>query len=144
MRRGGGVFRYPVRSSIRRRRRFVAVAVLGAALLGGEGWAQEPEPTESGAAAQEAAPVQGGAAHRIGQALETAEGWIARGESEKGLSLLRDLLPVAEAHGADTTPIRFLMAQALMRLRRHEEAALLLAELVAGGSGKSTSQGVPD
>ena len=131
MRRGGGVFRYPVRSSIRRRRRFVAVAVLGAALLGGEGWAQEPEPTESGAAAQEAAPVQGGAAHRIGQALETADGWIARGESEKGLSLLRDLLPVAKVHGADTTPIRFLMAQALMRLRRHEEAALLLAELVA-------------
>ena len=59
-----------------------------------------------------------------------AHGWIARGASEKALALLRELLPVAQAHGADTTRVRFLMAQALMRLRRFEEAAIILAELV--------------
>ena len=133
-RRGDGV--NPVlNSSLLRRKGWIAAAAIFSVLIsGGEGWAQEAESTGTGAAAQEAetaASVESGARQRIERALRTADGWVANGELGKGLALLREVLPFAEAHGADTTPIRFLMAQALMRLRRHEEAAVILAKLVA-------------
>ena len=118
-------------TSIRWRRWFAGVAILAAALCGSRAEAEEPAATPPDAVVQDATPARGSPLHRIEEALETADGWIARGESEKGLALLRELLPVAQAHGADTTPVRFLMAQALMRLRRHEEAALILGQLVA-------------
>ena len=124
------MFRYPTGSSVRRWARSAGTAVVAIALLGDEGWAQEPEASEPDATAHEAAPVEDGTQQRIEQAIRTADALISRGESMKGLALLRDLLPAAEAYGADTTPVRFLMAQALMRLRRNEEAAPILARLV--------------
>ena len=128
------MYLFPTSSLFRGRGWIAAVAILFGLLVGGEGRAQEAESTGTGAAAQEtetATSVETGARQRIEGALRTADAWIARGESGKGLALLREVLPFAEAHGADTTPIRFLMAQALMRLRRHEEAAVILAKLVA-------------
>ena len=107
------------------------MAILAAALCGSRAGAEEPAATPPDAVVQDATPARGSPLHRIEAALETADGWIAGGQSRKGLALLRELLPVAQAHGADTTPVRFLMAQALMRLRRHEEAAIILGALVA-------------
>ena len=116
--------------SIRNRRWIAGAAILAAALIGGRSDAEEPATTPPDAVAVEATPIQGAPPRRIEEALEMADGWIARGASEKALALLRELLPVAQAHGADTTRVRFLTAQALMRLRRFEEAAIILAELV--------------
>ena len=118
-------------TSIRWRRWIAGVAILAAALCGSRAEAEEPAATPPDAVVQDATPARGSPLQRIEDALERADGWIARGESKKGLALLRELLPVAQAYGADTTPVRFLMAQALMRLRRHEEAALILGQLVA-------------
>ena len=39
----------------------------------------------------EATPIQGAPPRRIEEALEMADGWIARGASEKALALLREL-----------------------------------------------------
>ncbi len=119
-------------SSLRGKGWIAAAALLCAFLFYGEGRAQELQSTGPDSAIQEAAPAaQDGPRQRIEGALRSADAWIARGESAKALALLREVLPFAEAHGADTTPVRFLMAQALMRLRRNEEAALVLAGLVA-------------
>ena len=119
-------------SLLRRKGWIAAVAIFSVLVLGGEGWAQQARSTEVDAAtSQEVAPDEDSPQQNIERALRSAEALISSGMSEKGLMLLRELRPAAEAHGADTTPIRFLMAQALMRLRRHEEAALILAELVA-------------
>ena len=79
----------------------------------------------------QATPGPSAPLRRIEEAIRTADGLIARGRSKQGLALLREVLPVAQAHGVDTTPIRFLTAQALMRLRRFEEAAIILGRLVA-------------
>ena len=128
------MFRNLASSSIPRWGRLAGAIVFAAFLLGVEGRAQEAESAGTGAAAPQsetAASVEDGAQQRIEGALRTADAWMARGESAKALALLREVLPFAEAHGADTTPVRFLTAQALMRLRRNEEAALILAELVA-------------
>ena len=125
------MLRNPIGTMLRGRRHVAVVAMLSVLLLGPEAWAQEPEGSESDDAAQEAPPAQGGAHRPIEQALRSADTLIARGEPEKGLALLHELLPVVQARGADSTPVRFLMAQAFMRLRRHEEAALILAGLVA-------------
>ena len=116
--------------SIRRRRCFAGVAILAVALCG-RAEAEEPAVTPPDAVVQDGALARGVPLQRIEEALETADKWIARGESEKGLELLHNLLPAAQAHGADTTLVRFLMAQALMRLRRYEEAAIILGVLVA-------------
>ena len=128
------MFRHPNSSSSQRWGRLAGAAVFAVFLVGAEGRAQEAESTGAGSAAQEmetATSVESGVRQRIEGALRTADEWIARGEAGKGLALLRQVLPYAEARGADTTPVRFLMAQALMRLRHYEEAALILAELVA-------------
>ena len=128
------MFRYSPGFSVRRWGRsagVAVVAVVAVALFANTGWAQESESTDAGETTQESATSEGGSLHRIEQVLRTADGLVAKGGAAQGLALLRDLLPVAEAHGVDTTPIRFLMGQALMRLRRHEEAALILAGLVA-------------
>ena len=125
------MYLFPTSSLFRVRGWIAAVAILFGLLSGGEGQAQEPETTGGGAVSQEAVPALDAPLQQVERALRTADAWIARGESKKGLALLREVLPFAEIHGADTSPIRFLMAQALMRLRRHEEAALILAELVS-------------
>ena len=92
--------------------------------------AEQPAPAASDVVpAMEA--QSGGVQRRIDDAVEAAEQLIGRGRSEQGLALLRDLLPAAQAHGMDTTRIRFLTAQALIGLRRYEEAAILLAALVS-------------
>ena len=116
-----------------RRRRWAAGAAILAAVLccdrteaeASNAWVAQAVATEAAESAQRGSP--GG----IGIALETAERWIAGGDARKGLELLRELLPVAQAHGADTAPVRFLMAQAMMRLRQYEEAAIVLGKLVA-------------
>ena len=110
---------------------FPVAALFAALLLGVEGRAEGTGSTATHAGSQEVGTAESGARQRIEGALRSADAWIARGESAKALALLREVLPFAEAHGADTTPVRFLTAQALMRLRRHEEAALVLAGLVA-------------
>ena len=125
------MYLFPTSSLFRVRGWIAAVAILFGLLAGAEGQAQEPETTDGGEVSQEAVPALDAPLQQVERALRTADAWIARGESEKGLALLREVLPFAETHGADTSPIRFLMAQALMRLRRYEEAALILAELVA-------------
>ena len=118
--RGDGVNPALNSSALRGKGWIAAAALLCALLFHGEGRAQEAAPSG-----------QDGPQQRIEGALRSADAWIARGESAKALALLREVLPFAEAHGADTTPVRFLTAQALMRLRRNEEAALVLAGLVA-------------
>ena len=118
-------------SSLSSKRWVAAAAILSVLLLGGKGWTQEAGSTEVEAVSQKVAPDEDSPQQRIEGALRSADALISRGESRKGLALLRELLPFAEARGAETTTIRFLMAQALMRLRRHEEAALILAGLVA-------------
>ena len=128
--------------SARRRRRFAAVAFFAAALCAGridarattiaEADAAVPDtPVTGSVVARTVEPARGGSPGAIARALETADGWISGGEPQKGLALLRDVLRVAQSRGVDTAPVRFLMAQALMRLRRHEDAAIILAALVA-------------
>ena len=118
-------------SFLRRRRWFAGVAALVAGFCGDRAEADISNALLAEAVeAEAAATFPGGSLRGIGEALETADEWIAKGEPERGLELLRSLLPVTQAHGVDTTPIRFLMAQALMRLRQYEEAAIVLGKLV--------------
>ena len=103
--------------------------VLALALAAGEGRADEPGLPRSGAATSESAdeidPVR-----LIREALDRAERWNDLGEPDKALLLLHDVMDAARFHGVDTLAIRFAMAQAHLRLRRYEEAASILRELV--------------
>ena len=114
-----------------RRRWFTGAAILALALSVGRADAEEPAAAVPGVVAESETRDRAGPQSRIQAGIQTAERWIETGQPEKGLALLRDLLPAAEAEGTDTTPIRFLTAQALMRLRRHDAAVIVLAELVS-------------
>ena len=62
-------------------------------------------------------------------AVTTVERWIEKGDLEKALALLRQSMQAAQAGGADTTAIRFMAAQALLKMRHHAEAAVILGRL---------------
>ena len=116
---------FPNRGTVTR----FAVAALALALAAGEGRADEPGLPRSGATASDSAdevdPVR-----LIREALDRAERWNDLGEPDKALLLLHDVMDAARFHGVDTLSIRFAMAQAHLRLRRYEEAASILRELV--------------
>ena len=63
------------------------------------------------------------------EAVRVAERWIETGSPEKALALLRDAVRAARAAGIDTAAVRFMAAQALLKMRRYGAAAALLARL---------------
>ena len=64
------------------------------------------------------------------EAVDTARRWIEAGEPGKALAVLREAMGAARAAGGvDTTGVRFMAAQALLKLGRPHEAAEILAQL---------------
>lgn len=64
------------------------------------------------------------------EAMDTARRWIEAGEPGKALAVLREAMRAARAAGGvDTTGIRFMAAQALLKMGRPHEAAEILAQL---------------
>lgn len=64
------------------------------------------------------------------EAVDTARRWIEAGEPGKALVVLREAMRAARAAGGvDTTGVRFMAAQALLKMGRPHEAAETLAQL---------------
>jgi len=61
--------------------------------------------------------------------VQAVERLIERGEPERALALLRLAMSDAQRTGTDTTRIRFAMAQALIKMGHHAQAAALLGKL---------------
>ena len=65
-------------------------------------------------------------------ALNLARKWIAEGQPQQAFELLRRVMQAAKAEGdIDTTNIRFLAAQALLKMGRPAHAAVILGQLAA-------------
>ena len=63
-------------------------------------------------------------------AVDTARRWIEAGEPGKALVVLHEAMRAARAAGGvDTTGVRFMAAQALLKMGRSHEAAEILAQL---------------
>ncbi len=88
-------------------------AVFAAELFCGSGWADGVDAAEVGA-------------------VVAAERLIEKGNPQQALELLRRAMQAAQAEGMDATIIRFMIAQALLKMGRVEEAAALLERLAAG------------
>ena len=64
------------------------------------------------------------------RAMELAREWTAAGKPEQAFRLLRLVMQAARDEGdIDTTDIRFLAAQALLKMRRPAHAAVILGQL---------------
>ena len=64
------------------------------------------------------------------EAVDTARRWIEAGEPGQALVVLREAMRAARAAGGvDTTGIRFMAAQALLKMGRPHEAAEILGQL---------------
>ena len=65
-------------------------------------------------------------------ALDLARKWIAEGQPQQAFELIRRVMQAARAEGdVDTTNIRFLAAQALLKMGRPAHAAVILGQLTA-------------
>ena len=65
-------------------------------------------------------------------ALDLARKWIAEGQPQQAFELIRRVMQAAKAEGdVDTTNIRFLAAQALLKMGRPAHAAVILGQLTA-------------
>ena len=65
-------------------------------------------------------------------ALKLARKWIDEGQPQQAFELLRRIMQAAKAEGdIDTTNIRFLAAQALLKMGRPAHAAVILGQLAA-------------
>ena len=65
-------------------------------------------------------------------ALNLARKWIAEGQPQQAFELIRRVMQAAKAEGdVDTTNIRFLAAQALLKMGRPAHAAVILGQLAA-------------
>ncbi len=65
-------------------------------------------------------------------ALNLARKWIAEGQQQQAFELLRRVMQAAKAEGdVDTTNIRFLAAQALLKMGRPAHAVVILGQLAA-------------
>ncbi len=65
-----------------------------------------------------------------GTALELARKWMDEGQPQQAFELLRRVMQAAKAEGdIDTTNIRFLAAQALLKMGRTAHAAVILGQL---------------
>ena len=65
-----------------------------------------------------------------GTALELARKWMDEGQPQQAFELLRRVMQAARAEGdIDTTNIRFLAAQALLKMGRPAHAAVILGQL---------------
>ena len=63
------------------------------------------------------------------EAVRTAKRRIEAGQPQEALTVLRRAMKAARISGVDTTAIRFMAAQALMKMHRHVEAAAILEQL---------------
>ena len=64
------------------------------------------------------------------EAVDAARRWIEAGEPGKALAVLHEAMRAARAvGGVDTTSVRFMAAQALLKMGRPHEAAEILAQL---------------
>ena len=67
-----------------------------------------------------------------GTALKLARKWLDEGQPQQAFELLRRVMQAAKAEGGiDTANIRFLAAQALLKMGRPAQAALILGQLAA-------------
>ena len=67
-----------------------------------------------------------------GTALKLARKWIDEGQPQQAFELLRRVMQAARDEGdIDTTNIRFLAAQALLKMGRPAHAAVILGQLAA-------------
>ena len=65
-------------------------------------------------------------------ALNLARKWIDEGQPQQAFELIRRVMQAAKAEGdIDTTNIRFLAAQALLKMGRPAHAAVILGQLAA-------------
>lgn len=102
------------------------LAVVSACCWAGEPAAPGPAPeVEQGARGMAPGDLQ----RRLDAAVLQAKQRIEAGAPREALALLRLALQEAQSVGADTTAIRFVAAQALLRMARFAEAAEILARL---------------
>ena len=112
-----------------------ATAAVLAAALSGAG-ADESPPGEDAAST----PPGGASTERredrqgaVDEAMDAARRWIEAGEPAKALALLHQAMQTARraAGATDTTGIRFMAAQALLKMGRPREAAAILGQLAS-------------
>ncbi len=71
-----------------------------------------------------------------GTALKLARKWIDEGQPQQAFELLRHVMQAAKEEGdIDTTNIRFLAAQALLKMGRPAHAAVILGQTGRGETG---------
>jgi len=108
-------------------------AVFAAGLSGACACAAEPLPGEGASPAlPPGTPAERREDHQdaTGDMLDAARRWLEAGEPAKALAMLRQAMQAARAAGGtETTGIRFMAAQALLRMGQPREAAAILGRL---------------
>ena len=115
----------------------IGAAMLVALLSTAGARADEPAPPRAPSAPS--APPPDAATERMerrdvhraaAEAVDRARRWIEAGEPGKALAMLHEAMRAARAAGGvDTTGVRFMAAQALLKMGRPDEAAEILAQL---------------
>ena len=109
-------------------RKLFGVVVLAIAVLCGNSWASELH-TQQDIGDGDAFKRNDSQHLAADEAVRTAKRWIEAGRPEEALTVLRRAMKAARISGVDTTAIRFIAAQALMKMHRHVETAAILGQL---------------